>query len=171
MTTAETNMLAARLAAVDAEAFRSEGPRIDNRIGSLLTLMLGGLASSGVVGGLGASVSRQRHAYVAFGLLAVSAVVIVAGLVLIVRLILPRLTRVTPTSGALALVAALPDVASARTHYQAAGRDCLAYQSALAYHHAVAITRRFFRFRTAGRVLMAGVVLATAGFLALGWGW
>lgn len=171
MTSAEASAVAARLAAADAQAFRAEGPRIDARIGTLLSLMLGGLASSGVVGGLGGSLSRQRHAYLAFGLLAVAAVVLVAGLVLIVRLILPRLTPVTPTSGALAVVAALPDVAAARAHYRAAGRDCLAYESALAYHHAVAITRRFYRFRTAGRVLVAGVVLAAAGFLALAGGW
>jgi hypothetical protein len=87
---ADHTTAAAALAAADAEAFRQEGPRIDARIGTLLTLVLGALASSGFVGGIGASVSRQRHAYLAMGLLAVSALVIVAGVVLIVGLILPR---------------------------------------------------------------------------------
>jgi hypothetical protein len=168
---ADRRAAAAALAAYDAEAIRQEGPRIDNRIGTLLTLVLGALASSGVVGGVGASVSRQRHAYLAMGLLATAAVVIVAGLLLIVRLILPRMTReVTTRSGALARVAALPDAAAARAHYYAAAQDCVSYQSAVAWSYATGIRRRFFRFRTAGRVLVVGVVLAAVGFLALGWG-
>jgi hypothetical protein len=166
------NAAAAALAAADAEAFRQEGPRIDARIGTLLSLVLGALASSGFVGGIGASVSRQRHAYLATGLLAVSALVIVAGLVLIVRLILPRLSRrVTARSGSLARVSVLPDATAVRAHYQSAAQDCLAYQSFEAWRHAAGIARRFRRFRTAGRVLVVGVVLAAAGFLALGWGW
>lgn len=165
------NAAATALAAADADAFRQEGPRIDGRIGTLLSLVLGGLASSGVVGGVGASVSRQRHAYLALGLLATAAVVIVVGLVLIVRLILPRLTRVTARSGPLATVSVLPDAAAARAYYQRAASDCLAYQSGAAWRHAVTIARRFRRFRIAGRVLVAGVLLATAGFLALSAGW
>jgi hypothetical protein len=162
---------AGALAAADAEAFRQEGPRIDGRIGTLLSLVLGALATSSVIGGVGATLSRQRHAYLAMGLLASSAVVIVAGLVLIVRLILPRLTRVTARSGALAQVAVLPDATAAREHYRAAAQDGLTYQSTTAWWHAVAIAARFRRFRNAGRVLVAGVVLAAAGFLALSWGW
>lgn len=166
------NATAAALAAADADAFRQEGPRIDGRIGTLLSLMLGALASSGAIGGVGATVSRQHHAYVATGLLTTSALVIVAGLALILRLILPRLTRrVTAQSGALALVADLPDVASARAHYRVAAQDCLTYQSSLAWSHAVAIRRRFRRFRRAGIVLLVGVLLAAAGFLALSGGW
>lgn len=162
---------AAGLAAADAEAFRSEGPRIDNRIGTLLSLVLGAVAASGAVGGVGATVSRQHHAYLAAGLLVAAAGVIVAGLLLIVRLILPRLSAVHPCSGALARVAALPDPDAARAHYQRAALDCVGYQSRVAWRHATQITRRWFRFRTAGRVLVAGVLLAAAGFLALGVGW
>ncbi|HEX9334543.1 MAG TPA: hypothetical protein VF892_01610 [Pseudonocardiaceae bacterium] len=162
---------AAALAAADAEAFWAEGPRIDGRIGTLLSLVLGGLASSGVVGGVGGELAHQRHAFVALGLLVASAVVTVTGLLLIVRLILPRLTQVTARSGRLARVSVLPDAAAAREHYRAAAQDCLAYQAAAAWRHAVTIARRLRRFRTAGRVLVVGVVLATAGFLALSWGW
>jgi hypothetical protein len=168
----EHNALAATLAAADAQAFREEGPRIDNRIGTLLSLLLGGMASSSVLGGVGASLSRERHADVAMVLLATAAVVIAVGLVLIVRLILPRLSpRITARSGALAQVAALPDVAAVRDFYRVAAQDRLGYQAGLARAHAVAIRRRFFRFRRAGWVLVAGVLLATCGFLALGWGW
>jgi hypothetical protein len=168
---AQHTAAAATLARSDAESFQSESPRIDNRIGTLLSLVLGGLASSSVVGGVGGELAHQRHAVVALGLLVASAVVTVAGLLLIVRLILPRLTRVTARSGPLAQVSVLPDEAAARAHYRAAAQDCLAYQSAAAWRYAVAVARRFRRFRTAGRVLVVGVVLATAGFLALSWGW
>lgn len=169
---ARRDQAAALLAAADADAFRAEGPRIDGRIGTLLSLVLGGLASSGAVGGVGGSVSRERHAHVAMGLLAVAAVVILAGLVLVVRLILPRLTRrVTPNSWSLAHVADLPTLAAARAYYRDAAQDCLTYQASQARSHAVAIRRRFRRFRRAGWVLLAGVGLAAAGFLALGWGW
>lgn len=161
----------AALAAKDADTFRQEGPRIDNRIAGLLSLVLGALASSGLVGGVGASLSRQRHAYLAMGLLGCSAVVLSAGLLLTVRLILPRLTKVTARSTTLAHVAALPDAAAARAHYGTAAQDCLTYQATAAWSHAIAITRRFRRFRRAGRVLLVGVLLATAGFLALSWGW
>jgi hypothetical protein len=168
----ELNEAAAALAAADADAFRAEGPRIDARIGTLLTLVLGALASSGFIGGIGASVSRQRRAYLAMGLLAVSALVIVAGLVLIVGLILPRLSKVvTARSGVLARVSVLPDEAAVRAHYLAAAQDRLAYQSFTAWRHAAEIARRFHRVRTAGRVLLVGVALAALGFLALGWGW
>ena len=163
---------AAALAATDADAFRQEGPRIDNRVNTLLTLVLGGLASSGGLGGVGAAVSHRQHAYLAMWLLVAAAVVILTGLVLIVELILPRLTRqVTVRSGHLARVAALPDQAAAHAYYQAAAQDCLAHQALAAWSHATAIRRRFRRFRRAGYVLLAGVLLATAGFLALGWGW
>lgn len=168
----ERDTTAAALAAADAEAYRAEGPRIDDRIGTLLTLLLGALASSGAVGGVGTALSRQRHAYIALGLLVAAAVVLVAGLGLICRLILPRLTRAaTPRSWSLAWVAALPDPADAAEHYRAAAADCLAYQSRQAWSNATSIRRRFFRFRTAGRVLLVGAGLAAAGFLALGWGW
>lgn len=170
--TPDLDTTAAQLAAADATSIQAEGPRIDNRIGILLSLLLGGLASSSVLGGVGASISRQRHAYVATGLLVAAAVVIVVGLVLIVRLVLPRLTRrVTAQSGALARLAELPDAAAARDYYRAAVGDCLAYQALLAWSHAVGIRRRYRRFRRAGYVLVVGVLLATAGFLALGWGW
>lgn len=170
--TATVDMVAAGLAAADAESFRGEGPRIDARIGTLLSLVLGGLASSGAVGGIGGSVSRTRHAYLAMSLLALASVVIVVGLVLVVRLILPRMTRrVTVHSWSLAHVADLPDTTAARVYYRAAARDCLAYQACQARSHAVAIRRRFRRFRRAGWVLLVGVVLAAVGFLALGWGW
>lgn len=163
---------AAALAADDAAAFRGEGPRIDGRIGTLLSLVLGALASSGAIGGVGASASRARHAYLAEGLLVTAAVVIVAGLLLVVRLILPRLRRVTAASGALAQVSTLPDAAAARAYYCAAVLDQgLSYQAASAHQHAVSIARRYRRFRTAGYVLVAGVLQAAAGFLALAGGW
>jgi hypothetical protein len=168
----DLDLVAAELAAADAAAFRHEGPRIDARIGILLTLVLGGLASGGLVGGIGGSVSRQRHAYVALGLLTVAALVTVAGVVLIVRLILPRLSPVvTDRSGPLARVSVLPDEAAVRAYYRAAAQDRLAYQSHAAWRYAVGTARRFHRFRTAGRVLMAGVVLSALGFLVLSWGW
>lgn len=163
---------AAALAARDADAFRAEGPRIDNRIGTLLSLVLGGLASSSVVGGVGGELAHQRHAYVALGLLVASAVVTVVGLLLIVRLILPRLTRVTARSGELARMSVLPDAEAARAFYLAAAADQgLSHQAAAAHRHAVAIARRFRRFRTAGYVLVAGLLLAAAGFLTLAGGW
>lgn len=168
----QRDQAAAVLAAADAAAFRAEGPRIDARIGTLLSLVLGALASGGVVGGLGGSLSRARHAYLALGLLAAAAVVIVVGVVLIVRLILPRLSNgVTPHSWSLAHVAELPDLVAVRAYYQAAAQAPLSHQARQAHSHAVAIRRRFRRFRRAGWVLVAGVVLAAAGFLALGWGW
>lgn len=169
---ADVDIVAAALARADADEFRAEGPRIDGRINTLVTLVLGGLASAGVLGGVGGSVSRAHHAVVAHGLLATSAVVIVAGLVLQVGLILPRLSRrVTSRSGALARVSVLPDDVAVRDYYRAAARTCLAYQSASALRHARGIAARFHRFRTAGYVVTAGVLLAAAGFLALGWGW
>jgi hypothetical protein len=168
---ADHNATGAALAATDADAFRQEGPRIDNRIGSLLSLILGALASSGLIGGVGASLSRAHHAPLAMGLLAGSSVVIATGLLLTVRLILPRLsTTITVQSGPLPRVAALPHPAAARAHYSTAARDCLTYQSAAAWSHAVAISRRFRRFHRAGTVLLIGVALATAGFIALAWG-
>lgn len=169
---ADRNATAAGLAAADAEAFRQEGPRVDNRIGTLLSLLLGGMASSSVLGGVGTTLSQQRHAYVAMVLLAAAAVVIAVGLVLIVLLILPRMSRrVTARSGALAQVAALPDAAAVREHYRTAAMDPLGYQAGLARAHAVGIRARFYRFKVAGWVLVTGVLMATAGFLALGWGW
>jgi hypothetical protein len=187
----------AALAAADADAFRSEGPRIDARIGTLASLVFAVLASTGAVGGVGTSISRARHAEVATWLLVAGAVAFAVGFVMIVRLILPRLVRVTPATGvlawaaalplvgplvrrltrirpapgALAQVAALPDTTAAAAYYAAAAEDCLAYQATDAWAHGVAIARRFRRFRRAGWVLTTAVVLAAAGFLALGWGW
>lgn len=164
---------AAALAAADAEAFRQEGPRIDDRINTLLALVVGALASASVVGGVGGSVSHARHAYLAEGLLTASAVVIVAGLLLVARLILPRLTWVTDRPGPLARVSVLPDTAAARRFYLAAALDDggLSHQAGAAHRHAVAIARRFRRFRRAGYVLVGGLVLALAGSLALAGGW
>jgi hypothetical protein len=170
---AEHSAAAAALAAADAGEFRAEGPRIDGRIATLASLVLGALASGGVLGGLGTSVSHQRHAYLAQGLLMGAAVVLVAGLLLFVRLLLPRLTKVTAQSGALARLSVLPDAQAARRYYLAAvvTDQGLSHQAAAAHRHAVGIARRMRRFRRAGYVLVSGVVLAAAGFLALAWGW
>ena len=162
---------AARLAAADADAIRQEGPRSDTRIGLLLSLLLGGAASASVFGGLGTELAHARHAYVATGLLAAAAVVVVVGLVLIVGLILPRLSRrVTAQSGVLAQVANLPGHQAVREFYRAAAIDPLGHQVRAVRSHAVGIQRRLYRLRRAGWVLVAGIVLATAGWLALGWG-
>jgi hypothetical protein len=160
----------AALAAQDADAFRQEGPRIDNRITSLLSFVLGALISGGFVGGASALVSHH-HAYLATALLTTAAAVLATGVLLHVRLILPRLTTVTDQSGPLARVADLPDPAAARQHYLTAARDCLTYQATAAWCHAVGITRRNRRFRRAGRLLLTGVLLAAAGFIALRQGW
>lgn len=163
---------AVALAAADFDAFRSEPPRTDARIGILASLILGGVASIGGVGGLGATVSRQHHAHVAFALLVAAAVALAAGVVMIVRLILPRMDRqLTTQSGGLHQVAALPDAAAARRYYTAAARDCLTHWSGRTWCQSKASTRRLFRLRGAGRVLGIGVLLVLAGVLALAAGW
>jgi hypothetical protein len=162
----------AELAAADADAFRAEGPRIDNRIGTLVNLVIGAVAASGGIGGVAGLISRQHHAYVATTLLGVSAVVLMAGFLLIGRLILPRITpSPTSQSWSLAWVADLPDADAARDYYETAADDLDTHLCLQAWSHAVSIRRRFRRFRTAGRVLAVGAVLALVGFLALAWGW
>lgn len=160
----------AQLAAVDAEAFRQEGPRADNRVGILATLLLGLLAAAGGIGALNVLTNRAHHAPVATVLLCAGATVFVVGLIAIVRLILPRLSRKVSREGVLGVVASLPDVEAACEHYRQAAQDRLAYQAACAWAHARLITRRNRRLRRGGWLLVLGVVLAAAGLVALGLG-
>lgn len=169
---AEQEVSGAKLAEIDAGAFRSEGPRTDTKVAALLTLLAAMIGATGVLGTVGTTVSRQSGAPVAAVLLGVAAVVIVVGLVMVVLVILPRFHRPGGQGiGALVTVAELPDPVAAREHYLKAGDDPLGYHAAGAWVHARMIVDRYRRIRRAGWVLLGGMVLALVGGLALGWGW
>lgn len=182
----------AELAALDCERIWQEGPRMDARIGTLMTTLLGGLASAGGIGGYGGMLSRERDAKLALALLVLAAVVIVVGLIMNLRLILPRMTienkeqarwprrlleLVLPThektdnANALKGLASVENADEAYDYYVNAAKDPLRYMASQAHAHANAITGRNWRFVRAGWMVMTGIVVALAGSLSLAMGW
>jgi hypothetical protein len=166
---AELVAVAARLAELDAVAFRSEAPRTDAKVGHMLSLVGAVGAVIGVVGTLGTAVSLRTGATAAAWLIGAAAVVIVAGLVMVFLMILPRLAA--PAGGPMVTVAELADQVAVRTHYLTAAQDPLDYVAGAAWLHARVAVGRYRRAFWSGVVLLAGLLLGLAGGLALGWGW